>query len=216
MLILSLLQQSPIYLVAFIVALLLGFTVHEYAHAWMAYRCGDPTAKVEGRLTLNPFVHLDPLGTIFLLLVGFGWGRPVPINPNNFHKPSDEIKVSVAGIVANLILAFILGIPIRIALLTGHTIDSSVTLSVINIIIDINLVLAAFNILPVYPLDGSHIVEHYLSDHAKIGFRQYGPIILLALLIFDRVSNYPILYSIMEPVLRLLSFLVKGTFSFFI
>lgn len=215
MLLLSLLE-NPIYLAAFVAALLLGFTVHEYAHAWMAYRCGDPTAKAEGRLTLNPFVHLDPLGTIFLFLVGFGWGRPVPVNPNNYHKPSDEIKVSLAGIVANLIVAFILGIPIRIALLTGHTIDSSTALSIINIFIDINLVLAAFNILPVYPLDGSHIVEHYLSNQAKIDFRRYGPIILLAILIFDRVSNYPILYTIMEPLLRLLSFLVKGTFSFFL
>lgn len=215
MLILSLIQ-NPIYFVAFIVALLLGFTIHEYAHAWMAFRCGDPTAKIEGRLTLNPFVHLDPLGTLFLLLVGFGWGRPVPINPNNFRKPSDEIKVSVAGIIANLILALIFGIPIRVALLTGHPIDSSIVLSAINIIVDINLVLAVFNILPVYPLDGSHIVEHFLSDHAKVGFRQYGPIILLAVLIFDRVSNYPILYSIMEPLLRVLSFLVKGTFSFFL
>lgn len=215
MLILSLLQ-NPIYLIAFVVALLLGFTAHEYAHAWMAFRSGDPTAKVEGRLSLNPFVHLDPLGTLFLLLVGFGWGRPVPINPNNFHKPSDEIKVSVSGIVTNLIIAFIFGIPIRIALLNGQAIDSSVALSFVNIIVDINLVLAAFNILPIYPLDGSHIVEYFLSDHAKIAFRQYGPIILLAILIFDRVSNYSILYSIMEPVLRLLSFLAKGTFSFFI
>lgn len=215
MLILSLLQ-NPLYLIAFIVALLIGITVHEYAHAWMAYKCGDATAKLAGRLTLNPFAHLDPLGTLFLFLVGFGWGKPVPTNPNYYHKASDDIKVSLAGIVANLIVAFILGIPIRIALLLGHPIDSSLVLTMINIVVDINLILAVFNILPVFPLDGSHIVEHYLSDHAKIAFRQYGPFILLAVIIFDQISNFSILYTIMEPVLRLLSFLVKGTFSFFL
>jgi len=215
MLILSLLQ-NPLYLAAFIVALIIGITVHEYAHAWMAFRSGDATAKLSGRLTLNPLAHLDPLGTVFLFLVGFGWGKPVPTNPNYYHKPSDEIKVSLAGIVANLIVAFILGIPIRIALLMGHTIDSSLTLTLLNIVIDINLVLAVFNILPVYPLDGSHIVEYFLDDHAKISFRQYGPFILLAVIIFDRISNFSILYTIMEPVLRLLSFVVKGTFSFFL
>ena len=215
MLILSLLQ-NPLYLAAFIVALLIGITVHEYAHAWMANRCGDATAKLAGRLTLNPLAHLDPLGTLFLFLVGFGWGKPVPTNPNYYKKPSDEIKVSLSGIVANLIVAFILGIPIRIALLTGHTIDSSLTLTLLNIIIDINLILAVFNILPIYPLDGSHIVEYFLDDHAKIAFRQYGPFILLAVIIFDQISNFSILYTIMEPILRLFSFLVKGTFSFFL
>ncbi len=215
MLILSLLQ-NPLYLLAFIVAILIAITVHEYAHAWMAYKSGDATAMLEGRLTLNPLKHLDPLGTLFLFLVGFGWGKPVPTDPSRYRKTSDEIKVSLAGIVANIIVAFIFGIPIRIALLTGHTIDSSIILSLTNIIVDINLVLAVFNIIPVYPLDGSHIVEYYLSDHAKMAFRQYGPFILLAILIFDRLSNYPILYTIMEPLLRVLSFVVKGTFSFFL
>lgn len=215
MLILNLIQ-NPLYLITFVVALLIAITVHEYAHAWMAVKSGDATPNQDGRLSLNPLRHLDPLGTLFLFLIGFGWGKPVRTNPAAYRRRSDEIRVSLAGIVANLIVAFIFGIPIRIALLTGHTIDSSIILTLINIVVDLNLVLAVFNILPVYPLDGSHIVEYFLSDHAKIAFRQYGPFILLALLVFDRLSSFPILYTIMEPILRVLSFLVKGTFSFFI
>lgn len=214
MLILSLLQ-NPLYLIFFVAALFLAITIHEYAHAYAAYKSGDPTAMLEGRLTLNPLAHLDPLGTIFLFLVGFGWGKPVPTNPRNYRKRSDEIKVALAGIVANIILALILAIPIRVAILTGHTIDSSNYLSILNIFVDINIVLAAFNILPIFPLDGSHIVEYFLSEESKISYEQYGPFVLLAVLIFDRLSNFSILTTIMEPIIRLLSFMVKGTFSFF-
>lgn len=216
MLILNLLQ-SPFLLITFLIALAIAITVHEYAHAWAAYRAGDPTAMAEGRLTLNPFAHLDPLGTLFLFLVGFGWGKPVPTNPRNYEKRSDELRVAFAGVVANFIVAFILAIPIRIALLTGNSIDSSIWLSALNIIVDINLVLATFNILPIYPLDGSHIVEYFMKDPASIyAYRQYGPFILLSILIFDRISSFSILQGIMEPVIRFLSFLVKGTFSIFL
>lgn len=206
--------QNPVYFAAFIAALLIGITIHEFAHAWMADRCGDPTAKLDGRISLNPFVHLDPLGTIFLLLAGFGWGKPVMINPRNFHKRSDELKVAFAGITANIILAFLLAIPIRVALMQGHTIDSSSFLSILNIIVDINLVLATFNILPIFPLDGSHLVEYYLGEESVATYRQMGPFILLGLIIFGQVSGNSILFTIMEPLLRILSFLVKGTFSF--
>jgi len=215
-LILSLLQD-PFLLVSFLIALIIAITIHEYAHAWAAYRAGDSTAMAEGRLTLNPFVHLDPLGTLFLFLVGFGWGKPVPTNPNNYGRKSDELRVAFAGVLANFIVAFILAIPIRIALLTGNTIDSSIWLSALNIIVDINLVLAAFNILPIYPLDGSHLVEYFMKDQASIyAYRQYGPFILLAILIFDRISSFSILQGVMEPIIRFLSFLVKGTFSIFL
>lgn len=215
MLILNLIQ-NPLYFAAFIFALAIGITIHEFAHAFVADRSGDPTARLEGRLSLNPIAHLDPLGTIFLFLAGFGWGKPVPINPNNFRHKSDELKVAFAGIVANLLFALILAIPIRVALLQGQTIESSVYLSVINIIVDINLVLATFNLIPIFPLDGSHLVEYILGDNysAKATYQQIGPYLLLGLIILGQLSGQSVIFTIMEPVLRLFSLLTKGTFSF--
>lgn len=210
------LLSNPLYFIAFIVALLVGITVHEYAHAWMAYKSGDFTAKIEGRLTLNPLSHLDPLGTIFLFLIGFGWGKPVPINPNHFHKKSDEIKVALAGIFTNIVLAIVLAIPIRIALLNGQTVDSSQLLTFLNLIVDINLVLAAFNLIPIYPLDGSHLVEYFLEAEAKINFQAVGPYLLFGLILIGRFTGINILFIFMEPILRILSFITKGTFSTFI
>jgi len=212
MLLLNLLKD-PFYLVAFLAALLIGVTIHEFAHAFMADKSGDPTPRLEGRLTLNPFAHLDPLGTIFLFLAGFGWGKPVMINPRNFHHRSDELKVAIAGIVTNIVFALIIAIPIRVALMQGHTIESSSFLSFLNIIVDINLVLAAFNLLPIFPLDGSHFVEYYLGEEAKATYQQMGPYILFGLIIYGQMSGNSILFMIMEPLLRILSLLVKGTFS---
>lgn len=207
--------QNPLLFLAFAIGLLIAITVHEFAHAWMANRCGDPTARLEGRLTLNPVAHLDLLGTIFLLFVGFGWGKPVPINPSNLNKKSDELKIALSGIVANIIVAFILAIPIRIALISGQMIDSTLWLTMLNYVVDLNIVLAVFNLLPISPLDGSHLVEYFLPDNAKESFRQYGPYILIFVLILDRVFGSAIIYTIMEPLIRVLSFVVKGTFSVF-
>lgn len=215
MLVLNLIK-NPILFGAFIVGILLAITIHEYAHALVAYRSGDPTAKLMGRLTLNPFAHLDPIGTIFLLLVGFGWGRPVPTNPNNFDKRSDGIKVALAGIVANLLLAALLAIPLRIANLKGINIDNSTWLSLLSIVVDINIILAAFNILPIPPLDGSHVVEYFMSYESILTYERYGPFLLLVIIIFDRLSNVSILYTVMEPLIRLFSLITKGTFSFFL
>jgi len=212
MLLLGLLQ-NPLLFLAYIVALIVGITVHEFAHAWMAHRCGDDTAKFEGRLTLNPFAHLDPLGTIMLFLVGFGWGKPVPINPNNMNKKSDELKVAFAGIATNIILALILAIPIRIALMQGQLIESSAILSFINVIIDLNIILATFNLLPIPPLDGSHLVEYFLNRESKFAFQRIGPFVLIGILIAQAATGIPILTTIMEPIIRLLSLLIKGTYS---
>jgi Zn-dependent protease len=205
--------QNPFIFLAYIVALIVGITVHEYAHAWMAHRCGDNTAKFEGRLTLNPLAHLDPLGTIMLFLVGFGWGKPVPINPNNMDKKSDELKVAFAGIVTNLILALILAIPIRIALMQGVLIESSAVLSFLNIIIDLNIILAVFNLLPIPPLDGSHLVEYFLNRESKYAYQTVGPFVLIGLIIAENITNISIIHPIMEPILRLFSLLIKGTYG---
>jgi Zn-dependent protease len=137
----------------------------------------------------------------------------VPINPRNFGKRSDELKVVIAGIVANIILAFILALPIRFALVHGNNIDSSTFLTFLNLVVEINLILAAFNLLPIFPLDGSHFVEYFLDDAARETYQSVGPYILLGLLLLDRLGNYSIISTLMEPILRVLSLLVKGTFS---
>jgi len=175
---LSNLFSSPFYAVVAIIGLLLAITVHEFAHAWMANYLGDPTAKHLGRLTLNPFKHLDPLGTLFLLVAGFGWGKPVPYNPSNLRSDADEVKVALSGITANLLTALLLGIPLRIATAMGIAISSNIWLTIIEFLLEMNLVLIAFNIIPIPPLDGSKLIFPFISFNARMTFEQVGPILL--------------------------------------
>ncbi len=203
MLILSLLSNNAAYALSFIAALLIALTIHEYAHALVAFRLGDPTAKLEGRLTLNPLAHLDPVGTLFLLLVGFGWGKPVPINPRYFSRKSDEIKVALAGIITNLTLAIILVIPLRILVAGGD--NSSLLVAFLSLAVLLNIILAVFNILPIPPLDGSHVVEYFLSDEAIDQYQRIGPYLLIALIAVDYFSNTSIIISLAEPVIRLIA-----------
>jgi Zn-dependent protease len=204
MLLLNLLQSQPIYALGFIGALIFAITIHEFAHAWAATRYGDPTPKYEGRLTLNPLSHLDPLGTIFLLLAGFGWGKPVPINPNYFRHKSDQIKVAMAGIVANILLAAILAIPLRIYASQGIILETSPVMIILDLVVQFNLLLAAFNLLPIPPLDGSYIVEYFLSEEAKLHYQFIGPYILISLLLMDRALGTSFIESIMQPILNFL------------
>ena len=194
---------NPQQFIAFITALILAITVHEFAHAWMANRLGDPTAKNLGRLSMNPLVHLDPMGTIFLLLVGFGWGKPVPINDSNLKNPKlDEIKISLAGPFSNLVMATIFGLIIRFVPMSSDAINFFV------IIITINLVLMVFNLLPIPPLDGSHILKIFVPDSFYEFYQKIGIFILFGLLIF---SNYiPIINIIINFVVSLFFALVVG------
>jgi len=195
---------------AIIIGILIGVTVHEYAHALIAHKNGDPTAKYEGRLSLNPLAHLDPTGTIMLLLVGFGWGKPVPINSSNFKNKNSELKVAFAGIIANILLAFVLAIPIRIALMNGQLIESSSFLVFLSGVVEINLVLAAFNLIPIPPLDGSHLVEYFLNEEQKHNFQTTGPSILIGLILLSFLTNFSFFQIVVEPVVRFLSLIVAG------
>lgn len=185
--------------------------MHEYAHGWMALRCGDPTAKYFGRLSLNPLAHFDIYGAICFLLVGFGWGKPVPINPNLFNKKSDGIAVALAGIITNIIVAFCLAIPLRFASFFGFDTQFDSVLTVLEIIVEFNIALAAFNLIPLPPLDGSHIIEYFLSPAQALYYRSMGPFILLFLVFF----NSSLLMSIMIPILKFISILVTGNSSLF-
>jgi Zn-dependent protease len=195
--------------------LIIGITIHEYAHAWMATRLGDDTPRLMGRLTLNPLKHIDPLGAIFLLIVGFGWGKPVPFNPNKIKDPSGTVKIALSGVVANLILALILGLVLRIATAYGIVWDSRSILVFIEWFVYANLILIAFNIIPIPPLDGSKVVESYLSYEATLRFEQVGPIILFGVIIIQQVLGIPLLVTVLEPIIRFLSFITTGMVQIF-
>lgn len=194
-----------------LVAMLIGITVHEYAHALVAFRSGDPTAKLEGRLSLNPLVHLDLMGTLLLLVIGFGYGKPVPINPNNFHHKNDELKVALAGIATNLAVACLAGLIIRISVMAGIQVENNVLLFGLHWLVQINLILAVFNILPIPPLDGSHVVEEFLDDSTRAQFNAVGPMILLILIASGFIFQISFLQIIMDPVIQFLSHLFEGT-----
>jgi Zn-dependent protease len=179
-----------------VVTLLIAFTLHEFAHAYVAYKFGDSTAKDQGRLTLNPKEHIDPFGMILLLIAGFGWARPVPVNRYHFKNPRlAGVLVSVAGPLSNLFLAiigyvFLYGI-------AGLGLSQNVPLFVptfLMMFIQINIVLFVFNLLPIPPLDGYRIIEDLapVNVRAKMTqYEQYGMLIFLVLL-FTPLDQYTI------------------------
>ena len=198
--------------------ILLALSFHEYAHAYIANKFGDDTAKQSGRLTLNPLAHLDPIGTIMIFLVHFGWAKPVPVNLRRLRNPKkDMLWISAAGPLANMILALISGILLRFIFAIGgapnqHSIIGLFTYAVL-MSLQINLALAIFNILPIAPLDGSKILFGLLpvKHEGKIYFlERYGPFILLGLIIFGRVTGVPILGRLIWPFVKFFGKIFSG------
>ena len=184
--------QNPLQLLYTLPAILIGLTVHEWAHAYAAYRLGDPTARNLGRMTLNPLAHVDIFGFLMLILVGFGWAKPVPVNPRNFKNyKRDDIIVSLAGIFTNIVVAFLFSFVYVAGILKWGLGTNEAFMSIIGSVITINLALAIFNLIPIYPLDGSHVAESLLMHKIPRVFmflRQYGQIILLGLIISGATS----------------------------
>ena len=171
--------------------ILVGLTIHEYAHGYVAYRLGDNTAKNSGRLTLNPVDHIDPLGFLMLMFAGFGWAKPVPVNPFFFRdRRKGMLLVSLAGPVSNLIAATVLTIILGIILRVTGTFNPQL-FQFFQLAIGINLVLAVFNLLPVPPLDGSKILMSLFPSRFEQTFHQfeqYSYIVLILLLVTGVVS----------------------------
>lgn len=202
------------------VALIIAFTIHEFAHAYSAYRAGDDTAKMAGRISLNPIDHLDPLGTIMMVLsslagFGIGWGKPVPVNPHRMHRPRwDNLMVSLWGPLSNLLTAAVVGVIIRYA---GPSMAASATPLAVNglILLEaltlISIGLAIFNLLPIPPLDGSHILSALLPLHLARRYdmfaRQFGMLLLLLLII----APGNLLWHIIGPPRAMLWGLFTGT-----
>lgn len=205
-------------------ALVLGITVHEFSHAAVATGLGDGTAKRLGRVSLNPRVHLDPAGSLMLLLAGFGWGKPVPVNAAAFGRGAFRgmALVALAGPFSNVLTAGLLALPFKLHLLSWPfailSIPRSVTVEgmlgqFLAVAIFFNLVLAVFNLLPVAPLDGSKIALGLLPrDLAAryLRFEPWGPGILLSVILLDIVTGIGILWRVIGPAINLLSVPIVG------
>ncbi len=197
--------------------ILLALSFHEYAHGWMAYRLGDPTAKHEGRLTMNPLAHLDPLGTMMIIIVHFGWAKPVPVNPLNLRDPKkDMLWIALAGPVSNVIMAAGLGILLRIMIGMGLRVDGSFLgyfQYMLYFAVMINLVLAVFNMIPIPPLDGSRILFGLLPteyEESYLRFQQIGPMVLLGLVVINSYFGIPIFSVLITPFVSVFSSLFVG------
>jgi len=206
-------QAAILNIIGFIIALIIAISVHEFSHALSAYRLGDNTAKNQGRLTLNPKAHLDPMGTIMIVFAGFGWGRPTPVSPWNLRigEKAGMAVVSVAGPISNVIVALITGIIFQVYMNSGA--DSIQVARILLTVIQLNLVLAIFNLLPIAPLDGFKIVLGLLPRDAALSFaktERYGMMILVLIIMGDVFLNLGILGRVISPVISFLMRLVIG------
>jgi Zn-dependent protease len=194
---------------------LLAITVHEFAHAYVAFRYGDPTAKDMGRLTLNPLPHLDLFGTIALFLIGFGWAKPVMVNPHNLKNPrKDNLWIALGGPVSNLITAFILGMLFRaLGLFLPNTNTAQICMLMVVMAVRLNIILAAFNILPLPPLDGFHVLEGLVSNDVYLrlqNFGRYGSMVLLGLVLISSFANINIFGFLFNPFLAFFGGIFTG------
>lgn len=175
-------------LVIRLIVALIALPIHEYAHGYAAYRMGDYTAERQGRLTLNPLAHFDPIGTIAIILFGFGWAKPVPINPLNFENPKKGMMISsLAGPLSNIGLALLAMVLYKISYIPVYMgIYNAFVITVQTFLlymISINITLGVFNLIPIPPLDGSRIASYFLPQHIYLKIMQYENIIFIALLV---------------------------------
>jgi Zn-dependent protease len=195
----------------FLPGIILGLTVHEYLHALVAHRCGDNTSKDQGRVTLNPLKHIDPLGFIMLLVAGFGWAKPVQFNEQNLKNPkTDVIKIALAGPLSNAITAMILSLILASAAPVFEASYSNIVSIIIEIFIYaifINWGLFVFNLIPLPPLDGSHLLFYPLRRFPLVydALYKYGSLLLFGVLIISSISK-----SNFIPIWPLIQFLGEG------
>jgi len=204
--------NNPLEFIGIFVAFLIAITVHEVSHGYTADRLGDPTARVMGRLTLNPFKHLDPVGTLMILFAPFGWAKPVPFDPFNLKNPRrDAALISLAGPAANLITASVVSLILHaISFASGV----SFITYLLSIIVILNVNLAIFNLVPIFPLDGFHIVEGLLPEDAARQWHQLESLgfIMILVLVFPLFGSSPVL-SLIQPVITIILNILLPTAS---
>ncbi len=205
---LSFFQSNPSLAVAFLLGLVIGITVHEASHAASAYLLGDDTAYRDGRVTLNPVSHLDLLGSLMLLMAGFGWGRPTPVVPSKLRGGVfGPVAVALAGPVSNLLIVAVCA---ALYLLPPFRAPGGYLFILVVMVAFTNALLFVFNLIPIPPLDGSKVIFPFLP-RALDGFvdfmNQYGPMILLGLILVSFVTNLPVFSILLAPVQPLLTIL---------
>lgn len=196
---LDLLVASPIAFLIFMVGLGLSIGFHEFAHCFVTDRLGDPTPRIKGRLTINPLAHLDPIGTLAIILTGFGWGKPAPFDPYNLKDPVRDVAlIAAAGPASNILIATILSILVKFGV--GGELLSLFAIQLIFI----NVALALFNLLPIHPLDGGKIMRALLPKQASLEYEdvmdRYGMIILI-MLIFPWVGGRSAVSALLGPAI---------------
>ncbi len=210
------LNLDPLTLISRAIILVIAFTIHEFSHAFVANAYGDDTPRLNGRLTLNPLVHLDVMGSLMLLIAGFGWAKPVPVNPYALKQRSRSAMkwVSVAGPLSNLMMAFLAALPLKIGLVDLFGLQAN-GLRMLGIFwvefIWINIALMVFNLIPVAPLDGEKVLDFFLPPSAQAAYeriRPYSPAILLILIFALPYIGIDIISWIMSPA-------VNGLFTLF-
>ncbi|HCM67828.1 MAG: hypothetical protein A2898_00130 [Candidatus Kerfeldbacteria bacterium RIFCSPLOWO2_01_FULL_48_11] len=198
--ILQSLFTNPEFFIIWLLAIVIAITVHEFSHAFASYRLGDHTAKDLGRLTLNPLSHLDPIGSLMLVIVGFGWGKPVPFNPMYLKvRRWGPSIVSLAGPASNILSVVFFGLILKL-LYANNLIGSDNLLTLFLVaVIQINLILALFNLIPIPPLDGSKLLYGLISDkymNLKLMLERNGSFFLIALIVLDMLLPVSILGSL--------------------
>ena len=221
-----------IFFGALVTALVVGISFHEFSHAYVADSMGDGLPRSRGRVTLNPLAHLDPMGSLFLFLVGFGWGKPVPVNPNVSNNPKAMMAiVAGAGPVSNFLVAILAGLPLQFGLVPWLSPFNFVVLDrflfvgfgfneylglYLSAIVLISIILGVFNLLPIFPLDGHRVIPAFLSDqaaHTYMKFQsRYGFMILIALIALPFLTGgqFGLLFEVMSPIINVLARLFAG------
>lgn len=213
------LNLSPQSLISALITLVVALTFHEFAHGWMAKQFGDDTAERAGRLTLNPLAHLDPIGSLMLVFVGFGWAKPVPINPYTIRRSGKGalLLVSIAGPLANFVLAVLAAIPLRLNLFPVQVSSANILptpFMFLYYFLFTNLGLMIFNLIPIPPLDGHEILSFLLPPDLaekweRIGY-QYGILILIFVLMIMPMLGFDLVRQVLQPAIQFLSRLLIG------